>query len=196
MISATELQTSSECAYQPLTKGMGMNNSWLHQQIGKNSSAERARYCHQQSWVSVWGLPGLALHQPGTCRVATLRLASKFSSLHLQTDFAAPACSCECAQQVPGTRFVLLGLCSLSPARCCFLFITAFSIILPWSIYNHCLTFISRKEAKNSWKIKVSDAPKDDLKFWSFARASTIFAVTLELTGHFPWKISHSIHLN
>lgn len=133
MISATELQTSSECAYQPLTKGMEMNNSWLHQQIGKNSGTERARYCHQWSWVSVWRLPGLAQHQLfqlEACSVATFRLASKYSSLHLQTDFAAPACSGECTQQkqlVPGTRFALLGLWSLSPARCCFLFTVAFS---------------------------------------------------------------------
>lgn len=129
MISATELQTSSECAYQPLTKGMEMNNSWLHQQIGKNSSTECARYCHQWSWESVWRLPGLALpqlFQLETCSVATFRLASKYSSLHLQTDFAAPACSGECTQQeqlVPGTRFALLGLCSLP----LFLFTTAFS---------------------------------------------------------------------
>lgn len=89
MISATELQTSSECAYQLLTKGMEMNNSWLHQQIGKNPSTECARNCHQWSWVSVWRLPLHQLFQLGTCSAATFRLASKFSSLHLQTDFAA-----------------------------------------------------------------------------------------------------------
>lgn len=142
MISATELQTSSECAYQPLTKGMEMNNSWLHQQIGKNPSTECARHCHQWSWVSVWRLPGLALHQLfqlGTCSTAKFGLASKFSSLHLQADFAAPACSYECTQQeqlVPGTGFALLGLCSLSPARCCFPFETAF--------FRHFLLFYPR----------------------------------------------------
>lgn len=119
MMSATELQTSSECAYQSLTKGMEMNSSWLHQQIGKNSSAERARYCHQWSWVSVWRLPGLALHQlfqPGPCSAAAFRLASKFSSLHLQTDFAAPACSCECIQQ--SSWFLARALPSLGCALC------------------------------------------------------------------------------
>lgn len=195
MMSATELQTSSECAYQSLTKGMEMNSSWLHQQIGKNSSAERARYCHQWSWVSVWRLPGLALHQlfqPGPCSAAAFRLASKFSSLHLQTDFAAPACSCECTQQsswflAQALPFLGCALClQLTAAFCSQLHFQAFSVLLPWSIHNHCLTFISREEAKNPWKIEVSDAPRDALKLWSFPRARTIFAVALELTGHFP----------
>lgn len=193
MISATELQTSSECAYQPLTKGHG-NEQLL------TSSANWEKFKHWMCQVlppaelSVClKAPTAPLFQPGTCRAETVRLASKFSSLHFQTDFAAPSCSCECTQQeqlVPGTRFVLLGLCSLSPARCCFLFTTAFSwhfLLLCPAVSTIIVSHLyPGRRQRNRCKIKVPDAPKDGLKFWSFPRASTIIAVALELTGHFP----------